>query len=56
MLWQTAPMTWSLTQRDVVLSIIMVVILFVGMYILFRLMVIARHTEPILSDENHESS
>ncbi len=43
---QMTPEPWSLTQKDVVLSVVMVIILFVGMYVLFRMMLAARKTEP----------
>lgn len=51
MSWETTALTWSLTQRDVVLAIVMVGMLFIGMYVLFRLLLEARHTEPILGEE-----
>ncbi len=51
MTWETTELAWSLTQRDMVLAVVMVGILFIGMYVLFRLLLEARHTEPILDDE-----
>lgn len=48
MWWQMTPEPWTLTQRDLVLSVVMVLILFAGMYVLFRLMYVARKTEPVI--------
>ncbi len=49
MLWfALAERTWPLSQKDLVFAVIMVGMLLLGMYVLFRLMVTARHTEPIL--------
>ncbi len=55
MTWETAELAWSLTQRDMVLTVIMVGILFVGMYVLFRLLLVAREAEPILGEEETNS-
>ncbi len=53
MWWSIATQsTWTLSQKDLMFGVIMVGILFLGMYVLFRLMVAARHPEPIFPMED----
>lgn len=55
MTWETTELAWSLTQRDVVLTVVMVGILLVGMYVLFRMLLTARHAESILGEEEPDT-